>query len=803
MPNPDPSPAPGATPAAPPAPASQAQPAPLPEYVPDDELLGRSVNDTYLIEAVLGEGGMGRVYRARHTRIPQKRYALKVLHPEFARDPEQLARFQREAEAAACVSHPNVVGVYDVGRTSDGYSYIACELLSGIDLDGQLERLGKMAVPAAVRIAIQICDALDAAHTQNVVHRDLKPQNVFLLADGSGKVPADPMVKVVDFGLSRFLDHTDAQITKAGVVMGTPAFMAPEQAKGQRGDHRVDIYGIGAILYASLTGRPPFEEETLHATLLAVIVNEAVRPRTLSPEIPETLELIIQRAMAKNPDERYASALELRNALDGFLASTEEHPEPRLGSPITRKPTGRSSRIFLGEETFDLATSRPRLLFFSAIGVSTCIAFAGSAISGLELFTGPLGFTRTELGLLLLAITGTLLMPAALGILHFKKKVWTNSAKVLSLLTLIRGPLFAALVAYGVASIFIRFADDFVGRFGFDDLLVRDPGIGFPGFTWLLPLVATVAGGLSLARKKWSEGDVTPMRRHLLGAPLLAFTIVLGFGIVLLGFHWRKSELAEHAAQPVTQAQAPSTNAPAAAAVPAPPSPAEQKAEPSRLASDDELSVAIAAGVDGLLPLVEKYPKDPHVLEPLVLAFASRATGFADAMAMTRSLLTVAPEKSSSEALGLLVKRSAQTPGAASALAFEIMSEKLGSRGPDLLFELSQQDPKGKEAGIKARDQALLLLEKDSVRAHFSPALRIAMDLDKAPTCQARLPLLSRASSLGDERSVAILNPLAAGSKRGCGKWKNLPCPATCKAEAPAYLDAVRAISARRGGTQL
>src|SRR5690606_29849216 len=190
------------------------------------------LNETYLIEGVLGEGGVGRVYRARHVRIKTKRYALKVLHAEHGRDPHQLARFQQEAEAAATLSHPNVVGVFDVGRTEDGTSYLACELLNGLDLDAYLEQRGRMTVPGAISVALQICDALSTAHSQNIVHRDLKPQNVFLLNDSDGNLPGRPAVKLLDFGLSRFLDHTDTQLTKTGTLMGTPAYMAPEQATG-------------------------------------------------------------------------------------------------------------------------------------------------------------------------------------------------------------------------------------------------------------------------------------------------------------------------------------------------------------------------------------------------------------------------------------------------------------------------------------------------------------------------------------------------------------------------------------------
>jgi len=309
----------------------------LPTDAEADELLGRSLNDTYVIEAALGEGGMGRIYRARHTRIPQKLFAIKVLRPELARNPSVQARFQREAETAACISHPNVVGVYDVGRTADGWSYLVCEFLEGVDLAAHLEQRKQLDTALAVHVALQVCDALLAAHERNVVHRDLKPHNVFLLADKSGAIPALPTVKVLDFGLSRFLDTSDAQLTRTGVIMGTPAYMAPEQARAERGDHRVDIYGVGTVLYTALTGRAPFKEDTLHATVLAVMTSEPERPRSVNPDIPEALELVIQKAMAKDPKDRFASA---RATLDAIEAAAKLATEPATpgATPIVVAP---------------------------------------------------------------------------------------------------------------------------------------------------------------------------------------------------------------------------------------------------------------------------------------------------------------------------------------------------------------------------------------------------------------------------------------------------------------------------------
>ncbi|HHH29621.1 MAG TPA: hypothetical protein ENK57_14920, partial [Polyangiaceae bacterium] len=273
----------------------------------EDELVGQTLNGTYVIERILGEGGMGRVYLARHTRIQRKRFAIKSLHPEYVRRPDVVKRFRREAEAAAAITSEHVVGVYDVDDDDMGRPYIVAELLEGTELGDLLEAEGRLAVPKAVRIIRQICRALTAAHDQGVVHRDMKPENVFLVGD-----PERPTVKVLDFGISRLDDGTEGtNLTKAGTVMGTPSYMPPEQARGARVDHRADVYAVGAILYRAVTGELPFDRDDPMATVAAVLTEEPVRPRTLSAEIPEGLEIVIQRAMAKDQDERYPTMRDL------------------------------------------------------------------------------------------------------------------------------------------------------------------------------------------------------------------------------------------------------------------------------------------------------------------------------------------------------------------------------------------------------------------------------------------------------------------------------------------------------------
>lgn len=757
-----------------------------------DPLIGRALNDTYLIEGLIGQGGVGCVYRARHTRIRTKLFALKVLHPEHARDTEQLARFQQEAEAAASLSHPNVVGVFDIGRTEDGYSYLVCELLSGLDLDQYIERHGRLDVITSLEVGLQICEALEAAHAQNIVHRDLKPQNVFLLAGPDGNVPRHPEVKLLDFGLSRFLDHSDTQLTKTGSLVGTPAFMAPEQAMGNRGDHRVDVYGLGVILFTAVTGQAPFVADNLMAMLVSVMTEEAPRPRKIVPEIPESLELLIQRSMAKEPDHRYQTIGDARSALEAVLS------EVRVALGETRPPPRppMESALFGAEDIEDLSTTRPRLLFYGFVAGLCCFALLASALSGLELFVGPIRLSKTEFILVAAGISGTLFMPAALAIKRFRSAIWANSARVVDVLGRLRSALLAALIAYGASYLLLRFADDFLGRLWDSPLLSPQPGVGFAGFTWIVPIVALLGGAVAYFKRRTIEGPHGARYRSWLGAPLLTLLFSVSAAVLFLGLKWRASEIA------VARIQAETIGAPVVPAQHAEPAP-EREPEPApleitepTLATDAELADALKLGIEGLLPLSEQYPEDPRVLEPLLLAFASRATGLADAMVTAKKLLRVAPEKRDSEALGLIVLRAAKTGGNASDLALELMRSGLGSAGADLLYQLEK-------SGAKVSPKAKEILRSTPVLEVASPALRVLLELEGAKACEERLPLLDRAKSLGDDRSAALLASLAKGTKTGCGKGKTKPCPAPCKDQSKAYWEAIDAISARRGGTNL
>jgi predicted Ser/Thr protein kinase len=249
----------------------------------------------YEILGKLGEGAMGVVYRARDTAIGRV-VALKMLSAELGAEDELHRRFEREAEAIGRLSHPNIVTVYDLGQ-SNGQLYMAMELLEGDDLRSLIER--KVDVPLAdrVRILVQICEGLAYAHSRGVVHRDIKPANIV--------VTADARVKILDFGLARVA--TRATITRKGMILGTPDYMAPEQAMGKLVDRRSDVFSTGSVFYEFLTGEKPFKGKTLHAVLFQIIQEHPDPVLTLNPELPTRLAAVVHRMLVKDPDKRYQS----------------------------------------------------------------------------------------------------------------------------------------------------------------------------------------------------------------------------------------------------------------------------------------------------------------------------------------------------------------------------------------------------------------------------------------------------------------------------------------------------------------
>jgi serine/threonine-protein kinase len=527
--------------------SSESQAVTTGDFVPDnsvfalaktqaDDLVGVTLNGAYAVERLLGEGGMGRVYLAQHTRIASKKVAIKVLRDEYAKNEEVLSRFQREAEAAASVSHPNVMSVLDVGRTPAGAPYLVCEYLEGIDLSEHLKSVGKITAASALHLGQKLCHGVMAAHARAVVHRDLKPQNVFLLGDFKAAPPPRPDLKILDFGLSRFVDANDDQLTKTGFIMGTPAYMAPEQARGTRVDQRVDVYGIGAILFTALTGRPPFEADTPQATVLAVLGSAAPRPRSLEPSIPPALELVIERALARDPNERFPDVAALEQSLASLMAPQLEERSSAPALALPRAP------VALGvTDAEDVQRARPRLVVLLAVTMFLAICATITAVTGVELALGY-AFDKTELRLLLLAVLGLSLTPAVLWIGRIRSRIWQNSPRVLKLLRELRAALVAATVTYGLGALGLRLADDFVLR-AVSSPTLPTVGVAWPGWSAVLTLLALLSALGVLARRSLVV-SVRPGYRRLLAVAALSLCLVsLASALIWAAFGYRQRSL--------------------------------------------------------------------------------------------------------------------------------------------------------------------------------------------------------------------------------------------------------------------
>jgi len=288
----------------------------------------RILNDRYEVEGTVGRGGMATVYRGTD-RVLGRTVAIKVLSEKYAGDEKFVTRFRREAQAAAALNHPNIVGVYDTGDEGEMH-YIVMEYVEGETLADVLKREGPLEPPRAVAIAEDVATALEAAHDKGLVHRDVKPGNVMI--DGEGRV------KVMDFGIARAV--ADDTLTQTGLVLGTASYLSPEQAQGSPVDARSDIYSLGCVLYEMLTGRPPFPGDSPVAIAYRHVNEEARPPSEVAPTVPREVDAVVMRALAKDPDERFPTAEELRAALDAALGGPDTAPIAPAGGDTEIMPAG-------------------------------------------------------------------------------------------------------------------------------------------------------------------------------------------------------------------------------------------------------------------------------------------------------------------------------------------------------------------------------------------------------------------------------------------------------------------------------
>lgn len=329
------------------------------------DLVDSVIADRYLIKKLLGEGGMGRVYLAQHVRLPQMA-AIKVLHPGMVKDQDAVARFNREAANAAKIEHERVARVFDFGETREGLVYLAMEFVPGRTLRAILADEPRLPPARAANLVYQIAEGLDAAHRIGIVHRDLKPDNILVITDEHGVDRS----KVVDFGIAKAVDGAETQLTRTGMVVGTPEFMSPEQVLGEPLDARSDVYALGLLAYQMLTGVLPFSATTPERSLTARLIEDPRPLRVAAPDIswPTDLQAAFDHVLAREPNDRTPSAMAFADALVGAT-------ETWTGASVIRGRTPMStSAITMAANAINPSSLTPTFGAKASVAPSTAAA---------------------------------------------------------------------------------------------------------------------------------------------------------------------------------------------------------------------------------------------------------------------------------------------------------------------------------------------------------------------------------------------------------------------------------------------
>jgi serine/threonine-protein kinase len=346
----------------------------------NDPLIGQVLDGRYKIEKVLGEGGMGIVYKAVHTSLG-KPLAIKVLRPEVSKNEEIVQRFKQEAQSASQIGHPHIIDISDFGTLPDGSTYFAMEFLQGKSLTLAMAEQN-FTTQRTIHVVRQLAGALGAAHEIGIVHRDMKPDNVQLIDRGGQK----DFVKVLDFGIAKVGGST-SKLTQAGQVFGTPHYMSPEQCAGTNVDHRTDIYAVGVMLYEMATGKVPFDADNLMGILTKHLYEQPIAPRELAPpvDIAPSMEAVILKCLQKKPDQRYSSMAELAADLDAIerglapRALTDRVDRPTSG-PQTL--TGVEARVSVATGHIEIRKSRAPLFIGLGLAAAAVIGIGAFMMSG-------------------------------------------------------------------------------------------------------------------------------------------------------------------------------------------------------------------------------------------------------------------------------------------------------------------------------------------------------------------------------------------------------------------------------------
>ncbi len=738
------------------------------------KLIGTTIGGRYKVLSLIGEGGMGAVLLVEHILI-RKRMAIKVLNDAMMKNPEAVARFEREALAAAHIEHPNVVAATDSGRTEDGALFVVFEYVDGHSLR---DRIGTGPLPPvlATHIVRQVAGALMRAHGLGVIHRDLKPENIMLVArDGD-----DNLAKVLDFGLAKLSTRAPADspaglsageaLTRYGAVFGTPAYMAPEQAAGGEVDGRTDLYALGVLFYEMLSGTLPFDGDDSAAFLRHHIVDPIPLIHTRVPglKIPEALEAIMMRLLEKRPDKRYDSAKSLLDAIDHLIASNETlkydpsspllrmRPAPIRGpsSDANQKataiaPSDLPARKFspfstaetqfedghtksqekIGENGESLALALQDLNQLAAMDR----AGDGPTINGLAKQFGaqplpgggaPISAVRAN----------------ALGEPSEPPKLRAPSALNIQVLQP-EGANSAVLIPAPPPTFSER---------------VRETGVEAAGWWRSVGWPTTKR----VAQKVWQTlATYTP----IYFARIVAFVrtrlpkkhremserwLRLAVGAVLcLPFLILFSVL-------IFSGGDSASTRPATTALPG-------------FATDREMERGVSGGPRDLEKLSVKYPNDSRIFRALVRAHGAHKN-YANALAALSRLVTLDPTMAADDEMGQIAAAAALLPDTSDA-AIALLEKSLGDKGISVLADLAE-----KTTMEPWKSKLAASLQKATVRALASPATLILIDLRSAARCEDKRGLLSRASQKGDLRTLTYLQSLQPLT--GCGPGGQNDC---------------------------
>lgn len=675
-------------------------------------LLGTTIGGRYKVLSLLGEGGMGAVYLVEHA-LMRKRMALKVLNAELSKNREMVARFEREAMAAAHLEHPNVVAATDLGRTDEGSLFLVLEFIDGKSLREHLA-FGPLSPQRVIHIARQITSALHRAHSVGIIHRDLKPENVMVL-----NREGDPdFVKVLDFGLAKVriealvedVSHRSETLTKYGTIFGTPAYMAPEQAAGGEVDGRTDLYALGALMYELLTGWVPFDADD-PATILRQQILAPVPPmsqKAPSVKVPASLEAMVMKLLEKNPDNRYKDARDLLDALTEVATAEGLRYEPSM--PLARLNIPSSGLVHLDKATV------PGDKDYKALAAAT----GGESVAQIEIVASSAAG--------LPAATGTQPSPKASGAVAATTKN-PSSGKTAS----------------------------------HDDL----GDAKMVGHAATVPAMASArheiakapeSSGVAVAKEKWAKfrveaeqnwskllsrvrSKLPEKHRHVsqwaLGTGVAAALLLPLFFV--LGILWSGDD-------------------------------DESDAAPVGIvgyATEAEMQKAVEKGPAALLKLKNKYPTDSRAHRALVKAYGKTGELGLALQAMT-PLLTVDPAAAYDDAILRLVADAALQPQT-SEQAMQLLEQGMGEYGVDTLIELAERTSMEPYRGRLAA-----ALSKDSVRKLASQDGLMALDLRNATACETKRGLLSKASKVGGKRTCDMLRKLQQTT--GCGPGAQTDC---------------------------